>query len=57
MPLSPKIQKLLDDNAKKYSSGASTDCADDFDLVPPVRIKFEIEVFPGETRTITIKAE
>ncbi len=57
MPLSPALQKLVEDGAKKFSSGAPTDCADDFDLTPPVKIKFEIELFPGETRTITIKAE
>ncbi len=57
MPLSPALQKLIEKGANKFSSRVTTDCADDFDFVPPARIKFEIDLYPGETRTITIKSE
>jgi len=57
MALSPALQKLVEKGARKSRCGEASDDGDDFDLVPPVKIKFEIELFPGETRTITITGE
>lgn len=58
MPLSPALQKLVEAGASKYSNREEDyDCFDDSDLPRKVKIRLEVELYPGERRRITIKAE
>lgn len=58
MALSPALQKLVEAGANKYSDHEEDyDWFDDSDLPRKVKIRLEVELYPGERRRITIKAD